>query len=105
MPGVKTLEIYKGALPYIVIQFIIIVIVIVFPGLVTHYKGNKAPVDINTIEIKVPFFGGGLDSPGSLKMPGPSLVGPPSFGNEPAQNQNPGTGGNNIDLTQPPVFN
>ncbi|VAW18150.1 TRAP dicarboxylate transporter, DctM subunit, unknown substrate 6, partial [hydrothermal vent metagenome] len=112
LPGVKTLEIYKGAVPYIIIQFIIIVIVIMFPGLVTHYKGNKAPVDINTIEITVPSFGGALDNPGSMGPPGSlqlqnpsSLSGPPSFGNEPAQNPPPANGGNNLDLTQPPVFN
>ena len=110
LPGIKTLEIYKGALPYIVIQFVIIVIVIMFPGLVTHYKGNKAPVDINTIEIKVPAFGGALDkgspgTPGSLQLPGPSLVRPPSFGGAPTAKPGSTGGAKTIDLSQPPVFN
>lgn len=59
MPAVKTLEIYKGALPYIVIQFVVIIVVIMNPGLVTRYKGDKVAVDPNSIEIIIPAFGGG----------------------------------------------
>ncbi len=111
IPGVKTLEIYKGALPYIIIQFVIIIVVIMFPGLVTHYKGNKPPVDINTIVIKVPSFGGALDNggsfslPGSLQLPTITLNGPPSIGGAPAAKPGSTTGGASpIDLSQPPVI-
>jgi hypothetical protein len=66
LPAVKTTEIYKGALPYIVIQFMMIMLVIFYPGLVTHYKDDGPKVDPNTIKIEVPSFGGGLDNPGGL---------------------------------------
>lgn len=96
MPGIKTTEIYKGALPFIVIQFIMIITVIMFPGLVTHYKGNHTSVDVDTVVIELPPLGGaGLTLPplggnglpgsgGSLTLPGLSLDGPPVIGTEPA---------------------
>src|SRR5690606_8849789 len=36
MPPVKTLEIYRGAVPFIAIQILMVLLVIAFPGLVTH---------------------------------------------------------------------
>jgi TRAP-type mannitol/chloroaromatic compound transport system permease large subunit len=109
MPAVKTLEIYKGALPYIIIQFIVIIVVIMNPGLVTRYKGDKVAVDPNSIEIIIPSFGGGLDGglPGSLSLPGLSLDGPlnlgggpPVIGTEPPPVEIAPT----VDLSQPPVI-
>ena len=46
MPGIKTTAIYKGAVPYILLQAIVIGLIIAFPGLVTHYK--KEPVRVQT---------------------------------------------------------
>lgn len=98
MPAIKTLEIYKGALPFIIIQFAIIITVIMFPGLVTHYKGNHVSVDVDSVVIELPPLGGaGLTLPplvgnglpgsengaGSLTLPGLSLDGPPVIGTEP----------------------
>ena len=78
LPGVKTTEIYKGALPYIIIQFCMILLVIAYPRLVTHYRDDDSTVDPNTIEITIPDFGESLgDTPGGL--PGLQL---PSLGGE-----------------------
>ncbi len=41
MPGIRTPQIYRGVLPYIVIQFAIIMLVILVPGLVTHYDDAR----------------------------------------------------------------
>ncbi|WP_417423139.1 TRAP transporter large permease [Hoeflea sp.] len=87
LPGVKTTEIYKGAVPYIIIQFIVILIVIAFPELVTHYKTERPARDPN-LQITIPGFddnalGGGLPGLGlppsenSNGLPGLTL---PSLG-------------------------
>lgn len=59
MAGVKTTEIYRGVLPYIVIQFAIILVVIAFPGLVTTYKSSHTTV--NPDDVKIEFQGFGQD--------------------------------------------
>ncbi|QPT39815.1 Neu5Ac permease [Oligella ureolytica] len=62
--GIKTTEIYWGAVPFIMIQLCMVGVVLAFPGLVTHYKGTAPKVDPTTIQI-------GIDSYGS------------SYGNDP----------------------
>ena len=62
--GIKTTEIYWGAVPFIMIQLCMVGVVLAFPGLVTHYKGATPKVDPTTIQI-------GIDSYGS------------SYGNDP----------------------
>jgi TRAP-type mannitol/chloroaromatic compound transport system permease large subunit len=99
MPPVRTLEIYKGALPFIVIQFIMILTIIAFPGLVMHYK--SAPVNVDDVEIIIPPFGGAGDQPGLPGLPGlglPPFGGPPDTGGGDQQQPAP-------DLSQPPAFN
>ena len=74
MPPVKTTEIYKGVFPYIIIQIIMILVVIAFPSLVTHYK-DEAPKPDASIQIQVPQAGElglpalGLDNGGALGLP------------------------------------
>ena len=87
MPPVKTTEIYKGVFPYIIIQIIMILVVIAFPGLVTHYKDEAPKVD-QSIQIQVPQSGElGLPPLGSdnnplglppLEMPGANPATPPA---------------------------
>lgn len=95
MPGVKTIEIYKGAVPYIIIQFVMILVVIAFPRLVTHYKSGLSTVNPDTIKIEVPEFGGALGKGGQNGgLPGltlPPLGGQPSNGG--GQNNGNGSGG------------
>jgi TRAP-type mannitol/chloroaromatic compound transport system permease large subunit len=58
MPPVKTLEIYKGAVPYIAIQMAMVLIVIAFPKLVTHYKAEEEAARPKNPQIELPSLGG-----------------------------------------------
>lgn len=80
--GIRTLDIYKGVLPFIIIQFLMIMVVIAFPGLVMHYKGTASTVDPSTIQLQLP-AGGGLSLPpmGSGADSGPSF-GQPTTGSD-----------------------
>jgi tripartite ATP-independent transporter DctM subunit len=51
---VTTGQIYWGAVPFVVIQVIMVVMVILFPAMVMHYKGTASTVDPNTIKIEIP---------------------------------------------------
>lgn len=53
---IKTSQIYWGAVPFVFIQILMIGVVILFPGLVMHYKGP--PVDLENVEINIPVSGG-----------------------------------------------
>ncbi len=92
LPGFKTTEIYKGVVPFIIIQFAVIMIVIAYPRLVTHYRDDAPVFDPDTIKIEVPNFGGGLDN-GSGKqgggLPGLSL---PPLGTGPSGSDDSGNG-------------
>jgi tripartite ATP-independent transporter DctM subunit len=52
--GVTTGQIYWGAVPFVVIQVIMVLLVITFPGMVMHYKRGMSTVDPNTIKIEIP---------------------------------------------------
>src|SRR5438132_677214 len=54
MDAVTTGQIYWGAVPFVVIQVIMVLLVIMFPQMVMHYKGIASTVDPNTIKIEVP---------------------------------------------------
>src|SRR5690348_16616724 len=53
-PGVTTGQIYWGAVPFVLIQLIMVVSVIVFPAMVMHYKSGLSTVDPNKMQIEVP---------------------------------------------------
>ena len=52
--GVTTGQIYWGAVPFVVIQVIMVVLVILFPAMVMHYKGTGTGVDPSKIKIELP---------------------------------------------------
>ena len=52
--GVTTGQIYWGAVPFVVIQVIMVLLVILFPAMVMHYKGTAAAVDPNSVKIEIP---------------------------------------------------
>ena len=52
--GVTTGQIYWGAVPFVVIQVIMVVLVILFPAMVMHYKGVGTGVDPNKVKIEIP---------------------------------------------------
>jgi hypothetical protein len=68
---VRTDQIYAGSIPYIFIQLLMVVVVILFPQLVLHYKAPT--IDPSTVTIEMPTLqplggglGGGLGQPGGL---------------------------------------
>lgn len=68
MKAVRTIEIYKGALPFIGLQVLILALVISFPGLVTHYKETTPPTP-GSIQQGLPGLGA-LPSLGGGSLPG-----------------------------------
>ncbi|MEY9360108.1 tripartite ATP-independent transporter DctM subunit [Bradyrhizobium yuanmingense] len=54
MDPVTTGQIYWGAVPFVVIQIIMVGLVIAFPSMVMHYKGVQTNIDPSTIKIEVP---------------------------------------------------
>ena len=54
MEPVTTGQIYWGAVPFVVIQVIMVGLVIVFPSMVMHYKGVASTIDPTKIKIEVP---------------------------------------------------
>jgi hypothetical protein len=85
---VTTGQIYWGAVPFVVIQCIMVAMVILFPGMVMHYKAAAPQVDPTKIEIQIPGFGGpqsGTRAPNGPELPPGAPFGePPSFGPGPA---------------------
>lgn len=51
---VTTGQIYWGAMPFVVIQVIMVLLVISFPIMVTHYKSRLSHIDPNKVQIEVP---------------------------------------------------
>jgi len=54
---VTTGEIYWGSVPFIVLQIIMVMAVLAFPGMVTHYKAGRVAVDVESVEIDTSSFG------------------------------------------------
>jgi TRAP-type mannitol/chloroaromatic compound transport system permease large subunit len=91
---VTTAQIYWGAVPFVIIQCIMVALVIAFPNMVMHYKSSGAPVDAGKVEITVPTFGAGAPgAPSGLQLPGGSPFGaPPSLGSPPSLPSAPPSG-------------
>jgi TRAP-type mannitol/chloroaromatic compound transport system permease large subunit len=68
MAPVTTGQIYWGAIPYVVIQMIMVGLVIAFPQMVMVYKDDGPQVDPNKIEINIP--GVESDAPPPALEPG-----------------------------------
>ena len=54
MEPVTTGQIYWGAVPFVIIQMIMVGLVIAFPSMVMHYKGVASTVDPTKIEFDIP---------------------------------------------------
>ncbi|AMJ63401.1 C4-dicarboxylate ABC transporter [Bosea sp. PAMC 26642] len=78
MEPVTTAQIYWGAVPFVVIQCIMVAMVVIFPQMVMHYKASAVQLDQKSIDkqfdsIQIPGLGGGGGLPGlDLNQP-PSL--------------------------------
>ncbi len=68
MQPVTTGQIYWGAVPFVIIQLVMVVLVIAFPSMVMHYKGAASNVDPSKVNIDIP----------QIEMPQIDL-GPPKF--------------------------
>jgi len=55
---VTTGQIYWGSIPFIVIQLIMVVVVLLYPGIVTHYKADRPEINVEDIKIDAGNFGG-----------------------------------------------
>ncbi len=80
MEPVTTGQIYWGAVPFVVIQCIIVALVVAFPQMVMHYKASAVQLDQKAIDkqfdsIQIPGIGG----PGGGGLPAFDLTAPPSF--------------------------
>lgn len=53
MEPVTTGQIYWGAVPFVVIQVLMVAIVIAFPGMVMHYKGLGTGIDPSDVKIEI----------------------------------------------------
>ena len=83
--GVTTGQIYWGAVPFVIIQVIMVGLAIAFPQMIMHYKGSGPAVDPAMFEVVLPPFGGGQLG-GDLQLPSapglPALGLPPATGGE-----------------------
>jgi tripartite ATP-independent transporter DctM subunit len=67
--GVTTGQIYWGAVPFVIIQLIMVGLVILFPAMVMHYKGAGTGIDPDKVKIEIP----------QIDMPQLDLSQPPNF--------------------------
>src|SRR4029450_7550737 len=51
--SIKTSEIYWGAIPWVVLQVILVAIVIVWPGSVTYWPDKGPPMDPSKVDIRI----------------------------------------------------
>jgi tripartite ATP-independent transporter DctM subunit len=56
-PTIRTSEIYWGAIPWVVLQLILVAIVIFWPGSVTYWLDKGPSVDPSKIKIEIPLGG------------------------------------------------
>jgi tripartite ATP-independent transporter DctM subunit len=76
MEPITTGQIYYGAIPFVIIQCIMVALVILFPGMVTHYKSSGTKVDPAAVQQQLDSLqglgGSGDDAP-------PIDLGPPKI--------------------------
>jgi len=71
---VKTSDIYWGAIPWVVLQLILVLVLIFWPGLVTSFIAPASITDLNTVQITLP-----PDQNGDLTAPPAFDIAPPKF--------------------------
>ncbi|HXC38462.1 MAG TPA: TRAP transporter large permease subunit, partial [Burkholderiales bacterium] len=81
--GVKSSDIYWGALPWVGLQLLLVAIVVFWPGLVTSFIDKDVDVDIKKIQIEVPADDSGPgqgDQPPAGQAPGSPAAAAPAGG-------------------------
>ena len=74
---ITTGQIYWGAVPFVLIQVVMIGATIAFPGMVTRYKAGEISIDTSKTQIQVPNFNSAAPNFGGAS---------PNFGTTPAGN-------------------
>jgi hypothetical protein len=88
---ITTGQIYWGAVPFVLIQVLMIALTITFPGMVTRYKSGDVHVDSSKIEIQAPNYDNGapagpdFGTTNGNTSPAPQATPPaaPNFGTSP----------------------
>jgi hypothetical protein len=75
---VTTGQIYWGAIPFVIIQCIMVGLVIAFPAMVMHYKSAAPVVDPSKIQIQIPPFSPQGPFNPQFELPGPPDLRPKS---------------------------
>ncbi|HEY2336977.1 MAG TPA: TRAP transporter large permease subunit [Burkholderiales bacterium] len=83
-PRVTTGQIYWGAVPFVIIQCVMVVLIIAFPGLVTGGLTKKAVINTDQIQIEIPPDEPGTDAAPPVEAPGSSA---PPAGSSSAEDQ------------------
>jgi TRAP-type mannitol/chloroaromatic compound transport system permease large subunit len=77
--SVKTTDIYWGAVPFVIIQVIMVSLVIAFPQMVTMGLGKQEKIDLEKIKIEIPvsdYGTGDKQPPGEEGKPGDGTAAP-----------------------------
>ena len=69
MEPVTTGQIYWGAVPFVIIQCIMVALVILFPRMVMHYKSSGTTIDPAAVQQKLDSPIPGLDAPAEDSRP------------------------------------
>jgi tripartite ATP-independent transporter DctM subunit len=68
-PTIRTSEIYWGAIPWVFLQVILVIIVIFWPGSVTYWIDKPASLDPSKVKIEIPL----PQLPSGIDLPPPKL--------------------------------
>ena len=74
--NIDTMEIYKGALPWLAMQILLVGLIIFWPQSVTHWLDNGPKKDVDSIKIEIPGFNPSNGGMGTA----PSVNGLPALG-------------------------
>ena len=88
LAGVTTGQIYWGAIPFVLIQLIMVALLITFPQMSLVYKAGQPVIDINKVKIDIPtqsYGGGNSDLMKDLEGGGGSKESAPAEPAEPAK--------------------
>jgi len=67
---VKSSDIYWGALPWVVMQLLLVGLVIAFPQQVTMFLDKEQKIDLDKVKIEIPDDTGGYDTDAPVQIPG-----------------------------------
>ena len=81
-PGVTTGQIYWGAIPFVIIQVIMVALLIAFPQMSLVYKSGVPEIDVNKVKIEIPTENYNQNAPSDIMQ---DLGGAPAAPAEPGK--------------------